>query len=59
MGLKPENTGVFEDALFAVETAKSAGFITFGVEDESNINDRRRLKAISDYYIETFKGGLK
>ena len=59
LGLEPENIGVFEDALFAVETAKRAGFITFGVEDESNINDRWRIKAISDYYIESFKGGLK
>ena len=59
LGLEPENIGVFDDALFAVETAKRAGFITFGVEDESNINDRWRIKAISDYYIESFKGGLK
>ena len=58
MGLSPENVGVFEDALFAIETAKLAGFITFGVADESNINDRTRIKEIADYYMEDFRGGI-
>ena len=58
MGLAPENVGVFEDALFAIETAKRAGFITFGVSDESNINDRTRIKELADYYIEDFRGGI-
>ncbi|MBQ9573681.1 MAG: HAD family phosphatase [Synergistaceae bacterium] len=58
LGLEPEDIGVFEDSLFAVKTAKSAGFITIGVGDLSNIKDRKKIKAISDYYIESFKGGL-
>lgn len=55
LGLEPEKVGIFEDALFALETAKKAGFVTFGVEDNSNYHDRERIKAISDYYIKTFK----
>ena len=59
MGLEPGNVAVFEDALFALETAKEAGFITFGVEDASAIHDRERIKALSDYYIESFRGGIQ
>ena len=58
MSLSPENVGVFEDALFAVETAKRAGFITFGVKDESNIHQWEMIREISDYTIESFRGGI-
>ena len=51
LGLEPENIGVFEDALFAIETAKRAGFVTFGVEDESNAHDIERIKSISDFFL--------
>ncbi len=59
MGLQPENIGVFEDALFAIETAKRAGFITFGVEDASAVHDRERIREVSDYYITDFTGGFR
>ena len=49
--LKPENIAVFEDSLFAIEAAKSAGFITFGVEDASSINDKERIIETANYYI--------
>lgn len=55
MCLTPENIAVFEDAYFALRTAKNAGFITIGVEDESNLHDTKRIIAISDYYIENFE----
>ena len=35
MGLAPESLAVFEDSLFALRHAKSAGFYTVGVYDES------------------------
>ena len=57
LGLNPEHIGVFEDALFALETAKRAGFITFGVADESNVYQWEMIKAVSDYSIESFTGG--
>lgn len=59
LGLSPEYIGVFEDALFAVETAKRAGFVTFGVKDESNVQQWEIIRAISDYSIESFTGGIK
>ena len=51
-GLEPQNIAVFEDSLFALETAKAAGFITFGVEDDSNIEDRERIIEIADFYTD-------
>lgn len=54
LGLNPENIAVFDDALYAIETAKNAGFITFGVEDPSAKLNKNEIKRISDYYITDF-----
>ena len=54
LGLEPGNIAVFEDVLYAIESAKSAGFITCGVYDESSINDRQRIIDAADYYIDDF-----
>ena len=51
-GLEPHNIAVFEDSLFALETAKSAGFITFGVEDDSNKDEREKIIEVADYYTD-------
>ena len=44
LGLKPNETAVFEDAEFALETTKDAGFITFKETfiDENSFNNRRQ-----------------
>ena len=52
LGMRPENIAVFEDSLFALETAKAAGFITFGVEDDSNIDDREKIIEVADFYTD-------
>lgn len=57
--MRPENLGVFEDSLFAVEAAKRAGFVVVGVADDSNIHQRGMIKATADYFIENFTGGMK
>lgn len=54
MNSKPENILVFEDAFFALDTAKKAGFLIAGVEDDSSISSREQIKNISDFYIEKF-----
>lgn len=56
--MRPENVGVFEDSLFAVEAAKRAGFVVVGVADDSNIHQRGMIKAVADYFIENFTGGI-
>lgn len=59
LGLSPESVGVFEDSLFALETAKRAGFMTFGVADDSNIHQWKMIQSTADYTIESFTGGIK
>ena len=44
MGTRPEETWVFEDALYALETAKKAGFRTVGVFDAFSAGDQGRLR---------------
>ena len=51
MGGSPKNTIVFEDLLFAVKTAKSAGFRVAAIYDEESAGDQEALKALADYYI--------
>lgn len=41
LGYEPHNIAVFEDALYAVRTVKSAGFYTVGVADASQTDDER------------------
>ncbi len=55
LGTSPSETLVFEDALFAAETAHKAGFKTVGVYDESSNNDKNRIKAVCDYYADSFE----
>lgn len=50
----PKNeTLVFEDALYAAQTAKKAGFYVVGVYDKSE-NKQEELKALADFYIKGF-----
>lgn len=58
LGMTPANIGVFEDALFALETAKRAGFVTFGVKDSSNAHQWEIIQSTADYTIESFTGGI-
>lgn len=46
LGAAPAETAVFEDALYAIETAKNAGFHVVGVYDESA--DWEAVKTIAD-----------
>lgn len=55
IGTKPNNTLVFEDALFALKTAKNAGFKTVAVFDESSKKDTSAIKGICSYYAESLE----
>lgn len=48
-----EKTFVFEDSLYALKTAKAAGFKTVGIFDFSEKN-QQELKSTADFYIDTF-----
>ncbi len=50
LGLKPEQTCVFEDSYVALETSKSIGCKTVGIFDRYNFG-QDRLKSASIYYL--------
>ena len=49
-----KDTVVFEDAIHAIRTAKAAGFRVAAVYDPSE-PDQEEMRALSDYYIESFQ----
>jgi len=50
LGIDIGETLVVEDMLYAVETAKKAGFIVAGVYDEASDELQDKIKSVSDYY---------
>ncbi len=64
LGFKPGEICVFEDALYALETAKQAGFLTVGVYDSFSCKDRHpgeaeaqenQLAAKADVFLKSMK----
>lgn len=55
MASEAEETWVFEDGLYAVETAKAAGFRTVGIFDEASVSDQEELKRLADVYVTTLE----
>ena len=51
LGAKPAEIAVYEDALYAAETAKNAGFYTVAVRDDSNQLHWESLTALADEVI--------
>lgn len=49
------DTVVFEDALFAIRTAKEAGFRVAAVYDRDSEEEQGEIKALADYYITSFE----
>ena len=51
LGAQPEEIAVYEDALYAANTAKQAGFYVIAVQDDSNQPHWESLTALSDENI--------
>ena len=51
LGAQPEDIAVFEDALYAANTAKQAGFYTIAIQDDSNQPHWEELTALADEKI--------
>lgn len=49
--LMPEECTVYEDIVTGIKSAKSAGFRTVAIADDTNIRDKNRLIRYSDRYI--------
>lgn len=54
MNEAPQNTVVFEDALYAIESAKNANCTVIGVYDEYYKNDWNKIQSIADGTIYNF-----
>ncbi len=55
IGTELSSTWVFEDSLYAAETAKKAGFKLAGVADEHSKKHENSIKAISDIFIDDYR----
>ena len=53
LGAKAEDIAVYEDAIYAIETAKKAGFYVVGVYDEAE-KKQDKVKELSDTYVYNF-----
>lgn len=51
LGTDADETLVVEDALYAMETAKKAGFVVAGVYDKVSEDHQEKIKALCDYYF--------
>ncbi|NLY63107.1 MAG: HAD family phosphatase [Erysipelothrix sp.] len=54
VGCDASNTIVFEDALYAVKTAKDAGFKTIALKEKFFEEDHAEIEAVADLFIEDF-----
>lgn len=52
MGLRPEQTAVFEDALHAVKAAKAAGFFVVAVAEASAREEEAEICRTADLFVE-------
>ena len=58
MGLPPEEIWVFEDALYAMKTAKSMGFSLAAVEEETARAQRQDILRLADLWIPSYEALL-
>lgn len=54
LGTPKDKTFVFEDALYAIETAHKAGYKIVGINDISEKADLETVKSFCDYYINDY-----
>lgn len=59
MKAQKDETAVYEDALYAIETSKKAGFYTVGVYDSSCNETPEKIAALCDKYIKSFKNEIE
>ena len=55
MGTPVSETFVYEDALYAVRTAKMAGFPVVGMYDIAADDQQEEIKGLVDFYLKSFK----
>lgn len=59
LGLKKNQTLVFEDVLYAIQTAKDAGFQVVAVAEEVEEDNRQEILNLADFYVENIADTLE
>lgn len=59
MATATEETAVFEDSVYSITTAKTAGFYCFGVKDEAGGESQWELKVASDKYLRSISEAIE
>lgn len=54
IGSAPSGTWVVEDGLYAIRTAKAAGYRVIGVSDASSRSDEPQIRRLADYFVTDF-----
>ena len=54
LGTDKSDTLVFEDAHYAIVTAKKAGFKIVAIQDDAEKRHEEKIKALSDVYITSY-----
>ena len=54
LGVRRERCWVFEDALYAMESAKASGLRVCAIEDDAQLADREAIRALADVYIRDY-----
>lgn len=55
LGGTVENTVVFEDALYAIRTAKKAGFSVYAIADETAETEKEEICSLCDRYVTSYE----
>ena len=55
LGTTPDRCWVFEDALYAIESAKANGLRVCAIEDAAQAGDRDAIRALADVYIRDYR----
>lgn len=55
LGARRERCWVFEDALYAMESAKACGLRVCAIEDDSQLSSREAIRALADVYIRDYR----
>lgn len=55
LSVPPGNLIVAEDVLYALRTAKKAGFLTLGIYDSASSADQKEIRREADVYLKSFQ----
>jgi len=58
IGVKKENCIVFEDSLYAAQTAKRANFCVAGIFDEYSSKNAKKMTKCCDYYFNSWQDAM-